>query len=106
MSQIILLVLGMIPVCFTLFLENYKAKKTMSYQNDERWNYILSKANLLTQKYYDFLIVIIAILLILDLFVKWHFEFTFDQLITIIFMILIYRNLIETLLLLYLDKHY
>ena len=104
MIQLFLLVLILITLFFTLYLSHYKASQNIKYQNDERWKYIQLKSNQITQKYYEFLMVAVAVLLIFNLFLPIQIHFNLARVLLIIFLCLALGNVVETIALKHLDR--
>lgn len=104
MDQIIIVCLVLVSLFFTLYLAKYKADQGIKYRNDERWNYVLAKPNMITQKYDDFLLLIVSIIGIMSVFIPIHFTFSTTRVLIILYLCLSYRNVIETLTLKYYDQ--
>lgn len=105
MNQLIMLIfivsLG-IAYFYNLF---YRSKKQMEYGNDERWLLIKEKASQVSLKYYQFLIVVIAILMALILFIpQMDVFFSLNRGLMVVFDLIIIGQLVEMLALKNLDK--
>ncbi|HCM89639.1 MULTISPECIES: DUF2178 domain-containing protein [Vagococcus] len=105
MSQLIMLIfivsLG-VAYFYNLF---YRSKKQMEYGNDERWSLIKEKASQISLKYYQFLIVVIAILMTLILFIpQMDISFSLNRGLMIAFDLIIIGQLVEMFALKNFDK--
>ena len=88
----------------TLFLYILKAKKTVEYKKDERWQLIQIKANQAANIVNWILIVMLAIGISIPLFVDVQITFTLQRVILFGELFIGLRNLIELATILYFDR--
>lgn len=82
----------------------YKAGKSMKYKNDERWLFIQNKATRVIYWYQGFLTVVLAILLVVDLFQPIRYSLSVPHAIMAAFMLLFLQHGVEWISLMVWDK--
>lgn len=101
-DRIIILSFLIFTFAGTIFLYLWKAKKQVSYKNDERWQVIQNKANRSTNGLNWALIVFIGICSNVSFF--QDYTFSFSRLMTIALIYFGIHNVVELFSLLYFDK--
>ncbi len=103
-EQTIILFFLIIATSVTLFLYIWKAKKTVEYKNDERWQLLQNKANNTANYSNAILIILLAVGSTVSLFSDIQTTFTFDRVLTYGLLFIGLRNVIELCALGYFNK--
>lgn len=104
-GQIIIALFLIFFTVATIFLYVWKAKKTMDYQNDERWQLIQNKSNNAANCLNYVLIVLLAIGETVSTFYNVdNITFTFNRALTYGLYFIGLRNAIELFALIHFDK--
>lgn len=103
-EQTIILFFLIVGLGITLFLFIWKAKKSMEYKNDERWQLLQNKANNVANYSNNILIILLFIGEMVSLFSDIQTTFTLDRVLTCILLFICLRNAIEFFALRYFNK--
>lgn len=103
-EQTIILFFLLVGLGITLFLYIWKAKKSIEYKNDERWQLLQNKANNVANHSNNVLIVLLFAGNMVSLFSDIQMTFTLNSVLTCILLFICLRNTIELFALKYFDK--
>ena len=103
-EQTIILFFLIIGLSITLFLYMWKAKKSIEYRNDERWQLLQNKANHVANQSNNILILLLFAGNMVSLFSNIQITFTLNRILTFIILFICLRNAIELSALRYFDK--
>lgn len=103
-EQMVILLFLIIGVGVTLFLSIWKAKKSVEYKNDERWQFIQNKANTAANCSNHLLIVLVLIGDMISLFSNLQITFTLNRVLTLVILFIALRNAIELAALIYFNE--
>jgi steroid 5-alpha reductase family enzyme len=101
MDQAFLLIILIIVGAATLYLYVYKAKKQVEYKNDERWQSIQNKTHQISSRYNDFLMLLLATVMIISLFVD--ITLSLDRALLFAFLAISFRNVVDLVTLKFFD---
>lgn len=106
MSQVIIFIIQVIILGLFFYSGFYQAKKRVQYKNDERWQAISNRANQIGLKYYQILVVLIAIITTILLYKpEWNVQLSLSRVLMFGFFLICLEQFVETLGIKYYDKH-
>jgi hypothetical protein len=103
-EQTIILFFLIAATGITLFLYIWKAKKSIEYKNDERWQLIQNKANNMANHSNNILILLLFAGNMVSLFYDIQITFTFNRVLVYGLLFVGLRNVIEVFALGYFDN--
>ncbi|BCJ93436.1 hypothetical protein acsn021_10050 [Anaerocolumna cellulosilytica] len=103
-EQTIILFFLIAATGITLFLYMCKAKKSIEYKNDERWQLIQNKANNMANHSNNILLLLLFAGNMVSLFYDIQITFTFNRVLTYGLLFVGLRNAIEVFALGYFDN--
>lgn len=104
MNKIMMGVILMVLLAGFIGNECYKDIKSTKFKNDERWKLIQSKANQVTFWYHRFLILMLSVPIVLDIFYHYQISFSLSQITEYLLVVLFLPYAIELIYLIYLNK--
>lgn len=103
-EQMVLLFFLIIGTGATLFLYIWKAKKSMEYKNDERWQLVQNKANNAANSSNQILLLLVVAGEMVSLFSNLQITFTLNRVLTLAILFIALRNTIELVALKYFNE--
>lgn len=103
-EQSVILLLLLVAVGITLFLYIWKARKSVEYRNDERWNLILLKSANTANVANWLLIVVLAVGATIPLFCEWEIVLSLTRVVIFGELFIGIRNALELWGIVYYDK--